>query len=175
MSLDRDQIRTYIMDEAKEIKLRIKKEIKGKYIFLKFDCATRLRVNYLGLNIRYVNAAGKSITRTLGVVDTLCEHGSKMLKEMIVKVLADYEIPLDHVVCCVTDNASNMITLVELLNEDIQKEHHVDDGEGDIDEEEDEEDDIEEGELQLESVIPPSCEHMRCAAHTLQLAVNDGL
>ena len=174
MSLDRDQIRTYIMDEAKEIKLRIKKEIKGKYIFLKFDCATRLRVNYLGLNIRYVNAAGKSITRTLGVVDTLCEHGSKMLKEMIVKVLADYEIPLDHVVCCVTDNASNMIKLVELLNEDIQKEHHVDDGEGDIDEE-DEEDDIEEGELQLESVIPPSCEHMRCAAHTLQLAVNDGL
>ena len=99
-----------------------------------------------------------------------------MLNEMIVKVLADYEIPLNHVVCCVTDNASNMIKFFKLLNENIQ-ERDVDEEEDDVDEDKEhgEEDDMEEGELWLESVIPPSCEHMQCAVHTLQLAVNDGI
>ena len=53
----------------------------------------------------------------------------------------------------------------------------VDEEEDDVDEDKEhgEEDDMEEGELWLESVIPPSCEHMQCAVHTLQLAVNDGI
>ena len=33
------------------------------------------------------------------------------------KVLDDYEVPLDHVLCCVTDNATNMVKLVTTMNE----------------------------------------------------------
>ena len=31
------------------------------------------------------------------------------------------------------------------------------------------------GTLDLESSVPINCEHMRCAVHTLQLAIHDGL
>lgn len=34
---------------------------------------------------------------------------------------------------------------------------------------------MEPSDLDLEAACPPYCEHMRCAAHTLQLAVGDGL
>ena len=44
-------------------------ELKGKLIYLQFDATTRIRINYLGINARYVQDE-KSITRTLAVVDT---------------------------------------------------------------------------------------------------------
>ena len=80
---------------------------------------------------------------------------------------------------CVTDNAKNMIGTVKQINRDIQAEGgsgdvDVDDDEDDEDED-DEDDNVEPSNLHLEAACPPCCEHVRCAAHTLQLAVRDGL
>jgi hypothetical protein len=55
VSLDKDQIWSYVILAAKAEKERLKEELRGKFVYLKFDCATRIRMNYLGLNVCYVN------------------------------------------------------------------------------------------------------------------------
>ena len=173
MSLDKDQVRKYIIDAAKAMKIVMKEDLKGKLVYLKFDAATRIRVNYLGLNVRYMSNE-QSITKTLAVMDTLCEHKGKFIKVMIQKVLDEYEIPLKNVIMCVTDNAKNMIGTVKEIICDIQAEGGGRDV--DVDDDEDNEDDnVEPSDLDLEASCPPCCEHMHCASHTLQLAVGDGL
>ena len=52
VSLDKDQIRHYVIEAARMERERLQKELKGSYFYLKFDCATRIRVNYLAVNIR---------------------------------------------------------------------------------------------------------------------------
>ena len=176
MSLDKDQVRKYIIDAAKAMKIAMKEDLKGKLVYLKFDAATRIRVNYLGLNVRYMSNE-QSITKTLAVVDTLCEHKGKFINSMIQKVLDEYEIPLKNVIMCVTDNTKNMIGTVKDINRDFQAEGGSGDVDADDDEdyEDDEDEDVEPSDLDLEAACLPSCEHMRCAAHTLQLAIGDGL
>jgi hypothetical protein len=178
VSLDRNQIRSYVILAAKAEKERLREDVRGKFVYLKFDCATRIRTNYLGLNVRYVNKDKLPTTSTLKVVDTRSQHTATELKDIIEKVLKDYEIPMEKVLCCVTDNASNMVKLVTTMNEDL-KAAVGDQQDEDEDEDEDEYEDVEEDEdeetIDLQKVIPPSIEHMRCAAHTLQLAVYDGI
>jgi hypothetical protein len=173
VSLDRNQIRSYVILAAKAEKERLREDVRGKFVYLKFDCATRIRTNYLGLNVRYVNKDKLPTTSTLKVVDTRSQHTATELKDIIEKVLKDYEIPLEKVLCCVTDNASNMVKLVTTMNEDL-KAAFGDQVQQDEEEDEDEYEDVEEDE-DLQEAIPPSIEHMRCAAHTLQLAVYDGI
>ena len=103
----------------------MKEEFKNRFLYLKFDCATRLRVNYLGLNVRFVDDQGLGITRTLAVVDTESRHTSSELKEIINGVLQDYDIPLANIICCVMDNATNMVKLVSMMNKDLQQNEEV--------------------------------------------------
>ena len=107
------------MLEAAQIEREnLKKQLEGRFLFLKFDCATRIRTNYLALNARYVSpVTGLPTTCTLSVVDTHSRHSAKDLKEMVVKVLDDFNLPLDHIAAAVSDNAANMITLVAKMNE----------------------------------------------------------
>lgn len=156
VSLDRDQIRSYVILAAKAEKERLKEELRGKFLYLKFDCATRIRTNYLGLNIRYVNKDKLPTTSTLKVVDTQSQHSAIELKNIIEKVLEDYEIPLEKVLCCVTDNASNMVKLVSTMNEDL-KAAFGDQQEEDKDEE-DTDQEVDEETFDLQTVIPPSIE-----------------
>ena len=87
-------------------------------MYLKVDCATRIRTNYLGINVRYISKSTKlPTTSTLAVVDTLSRHSARDLKTIIERILDEYGIPVDHILCCVTDNASNMVKLVSDMNE----------------------------------------------------------
>ena len=104
-----------MIDAGRDKMEEIKREMKGKFIFLKFDCATRIRVNYLGINARFVSQ-GKGVTRTLAVIDTESQHSADELREMLVTTLSQYEVPLDRVLAGVTDNAANMVKLMADMN-----------------------------------------------------------
>jgi hypothetical protein len=41
VSLDRDQVKDYVTAAADKYKVALQKEIKDKFVHLKFDCATR--------------------------------------------------------------------------------------------------------------------------------------
>ena len=69
-----------------------------------------------------------------------------------------------------------MVKLVADINKDLKNERQAqvvdDDEESDTDELEDE---VEPGTLDLASLVPASVTHQPCAAHTMELAMNDGL
>jgi hypothetical protein len=119
-SLDQEQIRSYILAAAQVEKERIKAELKDQLVFLKLDCLSRMGTNYVGLNARYASpASGLPITSTLAVfVDPLsCRQPAKNLKEMMSRILEDYEVPPSHVLSCVIDNAASMVQLGATINE----------------------------------------------------------
>ena len=116
MSLDRARITTYVIEAADKMVRNIKEELRGKFVHLKFDCCSRLRVNYLGVNVRYINSDNEAVTKTIAVVDTKSQHTSLQLKTILEKVLAKYDLSWSSVISCVTDNASNMVRLVKDCN-----------------------------------------------------------
>jgi hypothetical protein len=90
------------------------------------------------------------------------------------------------VLCCVTDNASNMIKVVKDLNIHLAAEltpnvataSGPDELESDSDENEDisqEREDENELMEELVTSLPDSIAHVRCSVHTLQLAIQDRL
>jgi hypothetical protein len=175
----------------------IQAEIKNKFVFLKFDCATRLKVNYLGVNICFISDNNEAVTKTLMVTDTKSQHTSGQLKTMLYKIMDEFKIQPSHVLCCITDNASNMVKLVKDFNQDMTDESQAaavegseeslveENEEGDYvsgasDYESDPEEDVEhhhqpspvvDDELFDNSVkmsLPVSTSHIRCGMHTLQ-------
>ena len=78
-------------------------------------------------------------TCTLAVVDTKSKHTARELREILDTVLSDYDIPLGHILCCVTDNATNMVKLVSSMNNDQEssskeQEQNISDEDGETDE-----------------------------------------
>ena len=119
VSLDRNRVRDYVINAAEELKTKVKADLRDKFVHLKFDCATRIRTNYIGVNARYINSDNNAVTTTLSVTDTKSQHTSSELKVLLHNILEEFDIPLNHVLCCVTDNASNMIRVVKDLNQDL--------------------------------------------------------
>lgn len=71
------------------MKQELKKELAHKFVYLKFDCATRIRTNYLGVNVRCINSKNEPETRTLMIMDTKSQHSSKGLKVLLLKAQDD--------------------------------------------------------------------------------------
>jgi hypothetical protein len=53
----------------------------------------------------------------LAVIDIQSYYSTSELKEIIENVLEECEILLQHILCCLTDNAGNMMKLVSTLNQ----------------------------------------------------------
>lgn len=172
VSLDRDTIRHMLVSEANKLKAELKAELSSKCVFIKADAATRHTKNYMGVNVQFYKD-GEAHIKTLAVKDTEGGHDSESIKRIIGTVIQEYDL---HVLAIVVDNASAMTKAVRLLNEDIATvdadDEAADDEELDIDNE---------TELNLEMFAGiqdaelRDIHHMRCAIHTLQLAIRDGL
>lgn len=204
ISLERRQIRRIVMESYENEKQSLILSLKGRYVHLKIDSCTRLKVNYVAINIRFVNQDCQMVTKTLAVRDSKERHDSSYLQGLINQVLNEFHISEDQVICLVSDNASNMIKTVERINQkrkaaicDDMTETDADSSESDSlnsdsesetgdtmetaqfprsrifgDDDEDLACDDEEASV---AVTLPAVSHMRCGAHTLQLAIRDGL
>jgi len=208
VSLDKDAIRNYIIQEANCQREILKKKLADSFVYIKLDLATCIRVNYLGVAVRFFDTAEqKTVTKTLKVMDTKDQHTSGQLKTMLLSILNDYGIKLTNVVCVVSDNASNMIKMVTHLQDHLADGIDIPDTDNNSDSEEDsseslnfdaemllddqsviavdtddsespmyENNDLDEAINAVEdSVSALQLTHMKCAAHTLQLAIHDGL
>lgn len=101
----------------------------------------------------------------LALRDTHAEHKSEELEILLNGVLDEFD--KSQILCIISDNASNMIKLIERMNDcDDCESNSV---EIDPDHETQSIDNITENASSLD------IQHMRCAAHSLQLAIRDGL
>jgi hypothetical protein len=126
---------------------------------------TRLRSHFLGISIQYWTEKEGLTVKTLALVDTEAKNDGAHTKILVLDVLSKFGINKSDILACVVDNAANMTQTVRLMNEDAEDD---DDDEG-----EDEEDDDEE--LANMPQIDETIHHVRCAEHTLQLGIRDGL
>ena len=156
------------------------------------DSCPRLRTNYFAVDVQFVNSSNKIVIYTLAVKHTKADHSSDAILSPLLDVLREYELPKRKVLSIVTDNASNMISVVEKPSAE-SNEHDAenddnqavvftdmvgDDTEFDSDDhyEKDESTVIELDMLNAMAAAElTSTEHMRCAVHTFQLAIRDGL
>ncbi|KAM9329115.1 LOW QUALITY PROTEIN: uncharacterized protein PAF06_019636 [Gastrophryne carolinensis] len=183
VSLERESIRKLIIEEA-QCKKELQKVLKGRFVFLKMDACTRQseysQNGIFAINVRFVDENNKTITRTLGLKDTQAHHTSDYLQKLVEGVLKDFEIKKEQILCVVTDNASNMLSTIEKMNADegnkqileLEEESSASIGES-LETEENADivlDNFVEQALKLATI-----HHMRCAVHTLQLAIRDGL
>lgn len=184
---------------AGQIKTVIAESLKGKLICLKVDTATRMDREFLGVNVQYPDNKVIQV-RTLDVLELHDRHTAEYLADQIQNVLAPFGITLQHLLCVTTDNASNMIATVNRLKKFqdlflIEEQDQIDaDGNSSLLEENDsasDDDDDPNDEAgtsaEDEEAISKRCEFsserfnavegilqgIRCAEHTLQLAVTD--
>ncbi|KAM4701935.1 LOW QUALITY PROTEIN: uncharacterized protein O3C94_002843 [Discoglossus pictus] len=180
VSLERESISKFIIEEVKYKKEELQKVQKGRFVFHKMDKCTSHRIKYFAINVRFVDENNKTITRTLALKDTQAHHTSDYLQKLVEGVLEDFEIKKEPILCVVTDNASNMLSTIEKMNAD-------EEGNNMLELEEDSSASIgeslgteENADIFLDNFIEEALKistihHMQCAVHTLQLAIRDGL
>ena len=174
-------VRSLLDDKYQYLKNIIINDVKKKMIAVKIDSATIFDRNILGINIQYY-CNEKIVVKTIAMKELLHSCTSTYINSMLNESLNEFEINVDQIFCVTTDNGANMVAAVKKISEQCN-EYESDESVDDVDNEETNEDiEIEESEnidllysflnFEFGSSILRS---VRCAAHTLQLAVKDFL
>lgn len=157
-------IMEHVDEKYSSLKNHIIKTLKGQILCLKMDTATRHDRAILGINVQLITG-NKICIYTLSCKELTRRHTAEHLKEELQNVLEEFEIHKNQIYAITTDNGRNMIKAVELFsNESIS---------------ENEDDNIEFYEKSVENLMRDMCTEnpniisIKCAAHTLQLAVKD--
>lgn len=184
------KLRPMIHEIAAEIREQIRIEFNGKFFSIMFDSATKRNRALLGIDVRTIHS-GKIVMRSIGMERIKCKHTGKNIAFMIFDRLSKHGILPKRMTSSTIDNGRNMIKAVEVLDKMVT-ESSVENFSGESSEESDSEN------LQSHWIDPEFQIHLikqaaeefcttfkphvydmidciRCAAHTIQLAVNDAL
>ena len=150
-----------IPDFSNKVRNSIAEELRGRLVCLKVDGVTKSTRHFIGINVQYIKDA-KIVVRTLGVREMFSRHTALNIKSEILSSLDSFQLSVRNLLSSTTDTGANMIKLAELLQlaqiEDF--------------------DDIGLIEWFPECDLDPSdatLQTVKCAAHTLQLAVHDAI
>lgn len=153
-------VMTLIDEKYCKIKSDIQSTIKDKVLCLKMDTATRHNRGILGINILYYNNNNKICVKTLSLIEINKRHTANNLCLEVESILEEFQIEKSQIYCVITDNGKNMVKTVDILNGD---NNFI---------ECDTDDEIDDDEILNELTIN-SITSIKCAAHSLQLAVKD--
>lgn len=181
ITINPDNLRASVIEEAAYVRKTISDEVRGKLISLKVDGATRHDRSVLGVNIQFIKK-GKICLRTLAIEEMLEKHTAEYLKNLMLDVISRYEISPCQIYSITTDNGANMVRAVNLMIEGEFTSEEMSDEEEQVGYEETtpsntELDDALDG-IEVDVTAEETSTIMsgvRCAAHTLQLAVDDAI
>jgi hypothetical protein len=179
----------YIELTSNSIRDIIKGEVQNRLISIKLDIGSHRYRSFLGVNCQFYSFdLGKIVIRTLGMIELNDQHTSKKLEVDLNQLFEKFSIDKRNIYSYTTDNGSNMICLGKILQssqhdlllgdqlKELQNTHYdIDD---DIEVEDSERDDLEERHERLLSDMNQHFSNitvMRCAAHVMNLVVNDSL
>jgi hypothetical protein len=176
-SISRNKVREEVQIKAKALRETIKEEVKGRLVCLKLDCATRLNRSILGIGVQFFYN-DQLVLRMLSMEELFERHYAITLKEHVTQVLSSYGIKVWQVFSSTSDNGANMLAATDIMDLEVRALEI-----GDMD---DHQDHVCDCDTHCESAEssdlecpgdPDYCEDgsgvikVRCAAHTLQLAV----
>ena len=183
VTINSSNMRNRVSGIAQGEREKLANELSGRLLMLKIDSATCRDHSVLGINAQYSDGKGV-VLRTLAVRDLTERHTSEYISTVVMDVLRQYNISLQQVYSVTSDNGANMLKAVTLLSDIQERGESNKDATGEETEQTGEDvekagEDVgnqEELTLQLNSVWPGHVlRSERCAAHTLQLAVDDAL
>lgn len=174
-SINSHNIREATQRKADSLRDAISSIMKDKLLSLKLDIASCHLRSFLGINLQYVEN-GQIHIKTLSITELTQRHTAEFLKDQLIYVLYRYRISIPQIYCVTTDNGSNMLKMVKLVDQALKS--SMNENGDDSDDEENEIIERDEVNFILEDYL--ESEHytvaaVRCAAHTLQLAVQDAL
>ncbi|KAG5674184.1 hypothetical protein PVAND_004167 [Polypedilum vanderplanki] len=115
-TLNRRNLRKYIMQAAEQIYQLIANDLKGKLPSIMFDSASRDKRHVFSASLRYLN--GKEIIeRTLGMVTLHEQHRSELLKNELTSLLERVGLNLNEIYSTCTDQGANMLKAADLIIE----------------------------------------------------------
>ncbi|CAH0387123.1 unnamed protein product [Bemisia tabaci] len=173
--INRQNIRMKVIEKADAQRKKISGELRGKMFSLKLDICTKRGRSVLGINAQFIADDGHLYIRTLAVFDLAERHTGVYIISVLLKTLKTYSINISQIFCMTTDNGSNMVKAVKLMDADIeaaeieQREEMVQQHT----EEEEEECGLDNQFFQNDEEEMGQIRGFRCAAHTLQLTIAD--
>lgn len=174
-----ETVKDRVQEEAKSKREEISQSLKNRMFSLKIDSASRLDRALLGINAQYAEN-GKLILQPLAMKELYDRHTAEHLTSQVKNTMSRYDLSVTQVYSVTTDNGANMLKAARLLSE-------TDDEPDASSSDEDDDSGYPEfgycGSL-LDDSEDAECLGLdgadfklgvRCAAHTLQLAVSDAL
>jgi len=101
-----------------DVKMRIPNDLQTiQYVALTFDCWTSNTLHpYIAITAHGINEIWELKTFCLSCTSLDIEHTAINVKEMVLVVLEDVKIPISKISGIITDNGTNMIKAVQLLD-----------------------------------------------------------
>lgn len=119
------EIKSYIAQIAEKIIIdRIKFETKGRLVSCMLDTATKKHTSFLGVNIRYI-FDGKIAERSIGMTPLGQRHTGAYLAKKVLDCAEKFEIESKQFSSLVTDNASNVVAVVDHFDDAIHTENNI--------------------------------------------------
>ena len=115
ITINIENIKKNISKIAEEERESLKRVLSGKLLLLKIDGATCLDRSILGINVQYIKA-DKIIIRTLAMKEMKEKHTSYYISSIILDVLKTYDLNVDMIYSITTDNGANMLKAVSVLS-----------------------------------------------------------
>lgn len=120
VTLNRQNIRKYVITAASKILKIVSKETEGKLVSLSFDSASRYRRSVFSASVRYVK--DKTVyDRVIGVITQNDRQFGVILANQLTQLLSRIGKTVDDVYSTCCDNGSNMIKASQLLMESQQQ------------------------------------------------------
>lgn len=109
---------------AGKIANAISVEVKGRLVSLMVDIGSRNNRDILGVSVQYM-INGKTVTRSLGMINMAESHTAVNIKEKILACLKRFGMQPNQVVSITSDNASNMLAMIKVFNRELSASNNI--------------------------------------------------
>lgn len=117
------EAKSNLHESAQKIKDAIKAEVQNKLFSLSADIVSKNNRSLIGIYISYIADAVLKV-RNIGMKELKDRHTGKFLCSIIKECLGQYGWDLNRIIALVTDNGSNMKTLLKSMNEQLMAENN---------------------------------------------------
>lgn len=114
LSLNRNNVKKFIIDGSNQINKLIEDETKNIYPSLVFDSASRHGRHVLAAGIRYVKE-NKIFERTIGIITEKDQQLGEVISQQLIELLGKIEKNVNDIYSCCTDQGRNMVKASKLL------------------------------------------------------------
>lgn len=105
------EVKKHLSETAKNVRAKIRSEVKGRIIGLLVDIVSKNHRSILGVSIQHVFEKKLRI-RSIGMIDLDKAHTGVYLAQTIIKRLKEYEVEPPQILTITTDNGANVLKMI---------------------------------------------------------------